>query len=126
MLLSPKSQHRIFKFYQLNTIIMGLFNTLFNANKKQDIERIKELILAEAIIIDVRSEAEFRSGSAKGAINIPLNELKKNLNKIITLNKPIITVCASGMRSGKATDILKKEGLVCENGKTWKNVNQFI
>ncbi len=60
---------------------MGLFNTLFNANKKQDIERIKELILAEAIIIDVRSEAEFRSGSAKGAINIPLNELKKTLIK---------------------------------------------
>ncbi len=24
------------------------------------------------------------------------------------------------MRSGKATDILKKKGLVCENGKTWK------
>ena len=68
-----------------------------------------DLMKEGAQIIDVRSSVEFNSGHIKGSINIPLQNIQNNLSKI-KRDKPVITCCASGMRSASAKSILKSNG----------------
>lgn len=68
-----------------------------NSDKKKD----------EVIIIDVRSSEEYKAGHIPNAININVDELEGRLNEIEDYkNKPIITYCNSGKKSGKAAEIL--------------------
>jgi len=65
----------------------------------------------DAIVLDVRSMAEFKDGHIVNAINIPLNGLGNNVKQIVKhRDKPIVTVCRSGSRSGSACAILRKHG----------------
>ena len=52
-------------------------------------------------LVDVRSPGEFKSGSVKGAVNIPLNTLQSSLAKFKN-KKGVVVFCASGMRSAQA------------------------
>ncbi|MES2587902.1 MAG: rhodanese-like domain-containing protein [Bacteroidota bacterium] len=80
----------------------------------------QELIKQGAIILDVRSKGEFQGGHIKGSINISVETLRNNLNKLTDKNKPIITCCASGMRSASAKNILKSNGFTqVYNGGGW-------
>ncbi len=82
-----------------------------------------QMIKNGAVILDVRSKGEFESGHIKGAINIPVDQLRNNLNKLKDKNKAIITCCASGMRSASAKGILKSEGyLEVHNGGGWASL----
>ena len=74
------------------------------------------------IVIDVRSPEEYKSERAENSINIPLQEIKNRLSDIKYFSQPIILCCASGNRSGKATALLKNEGIDCTNGGTWVNI----
>lgn len=69
----------------------------------------KQLIKEGAIIIDVRTKAEYQGGHIKGSMNIPLNNLSNHYSKL-DRNKPLITCCASGMRSAQAKSILESNG----------------
>lgn len=66
-----------------------------------------DLIENGAIVIDVRSDEEYKSGHIKGAINIPVDEIKN-----VTYNKDetLIVYCASGVRSANAVNILADMG----------------
>lgn len=75
-------------------------------------------------IIDVRSPGEFMGGHVTGSINIPLQEIPARINEFKNM-KRIILCCASGNRSGQATDFLKQNGIVCENGGSWMDVNCY-
>lgn len=79
----------------------------------------KALITAGAIIIDVRSPQEFDRGHIKGSKNIPVNMIQREVNSIKKLNKPVITVCQSGARSGMAKSVLKAAGIEVYNGGSW-------
>jgi len=57
-------------------------------------------------LIDVRDPAEFATGSFKGAVNMPINSLEKNIDKLPT-DKPIVFFCGAGGRSGEAHDMVK-------------------
>jgi len=63
---------------------------------------LREKINQGATIVDVRTPDEFRSGHVKGSINIPLDRIQNQLNKL-DKSKPVITCCRSGARSGMAT-----------------------
>lgn len=69
-----------------------------------------ELIYKEAhdsvYLIDVRDPAEITTGTFKGAINMPVSTLEKNLDKL-PQGKPIIFFCGAGSRSGEAHDMVK-------------------
>lgn len=83
----------------------------------------EELIKSgEATIIDVRTPAEFMGGHVAGSINIPLNEIASRLDEIKN-RKNILLCCASGGRSGMATEFLKQNGIACENAGSWMDVN---
>ncbi len=72
-----------------------------------------------AKVVDVRTPAEFKQGLLTGAINLPLQTLPTELNKL-KKDQVIITCCASGMRSGAAKRLLKNQGFQnVHNGGTW-------
>lgn len=103
-----------------------MFNTiknLFGLDKTDYTALIKN----GAIIVDVRSKSEFAGGHIKNSINIPVNELAQNLSRLKDKNKPVITCCASGMRSASAQNILKNEGYTeVYNGGGWMSLNNKI
>ena len=86
-----------------------------------------QLVKDGAIIVDVRTNGEFSSGHIKGSINIPVNSLAHNLTKLKAKNKPVITCCASGMRSASAKSILQSNGFSnVYNGGSWHRLNMKI
>ena len=74
-------------------------------------------------IIDVRTRAEFAGGHVAGSINIPLQEITGHIEEIKAMAQPIIFCCASGVRSGQATQYFQSLGVDCENGGGWMEVN---
>jgi phage shock protein E len=70
-------------------------------------------------IIDVRSPGEFSGGHVTGSSNIPLQEVPARLEDFRAMAKPLILCCASGNRSGQATQFLQSNGIDCENGGSW-------
>ncbi|WP_100612132.1 rhodanese-like domain-containing protein [Confluentibacter lentus] len=97
---------------------MGLLD-FFLKNKEED---IKGFLNKGAIIIDVRTKAEYSQGAIAGSKNIPLQIIDSKIDDIKKLNKPIITCCASGMRSGNAASILKSHNIEVINGGGWANL----
>ena len=78
-----------------------------------------------AVIVDVRSKGEYASGHVKGSLNIPLETLKSQVGKL-KKDVPIITCCASGMRSAGAKGVLKSSGFVeVYNGGSWMRLTHL-
>lgn len=77
-------------------------------------------------IVDVRTPAEFMGGHVAGSVNIPLNEIPQRLDEFRNMEQPIILCCASGNRSGQATHFLNAQGIACENGGSWLDVNHLV
>lgn len=85
------------------------------------------LIKHGAVIVDVRTKNEFKNGHIKGSVNIPLDTLNSNLSKFKDKSKPVITCCASGMRSASAKNILKSYGFTeVYNGGSWISLHSKI
>ncbi len=86
-----------------------------------------ELVQQGAIILDVRSKAEFSGVHIKGAINIPVNVLNNHLGQQKDKDKTIITCCASGMRSASAKSILQSHGYKnVHNGGGWSSLQNKL
>jgi len=83
---------------------------------------MKELMASGALVVDVRTPAEYKDGHIKGAINLPLQTLGNNLNKL-KKDQVIITCCRSGSRSGMAKRMLKANGFEqVHNGGPWTSL----
>lgn len=100
--------------------MMNLLKNLFGGKSN---EEMKAALANGAIIIDVRSEGEFAGGHVKSSKNIPLNKLSNQLASIKKMNKEVVCVCASGMRSSQATNFLNQNGVKAYNGGSWHNLN---
>ena len=101
---------------------MGLLDFLFG-NKN---DMIKNFQTKGAVIIDVRTPGEYSQGAINGSKNIPLQTISSKINEIKKLNKPIITCCASGMRSSNAASILKNHDIEVINGGGWMSLNSNL
>lgn len=77
-------------------------------------------------IVDVRTRDEYQGGHVANSINIPLQELSGRLNEVKKLPQPLVLCCASGVRSARATTLLKNAGLECQNGGSWMEVNAAL
>ena len=87
---------------------------------------VEQLIKENAgTIVDVRTTAEFRGGHVAKSINIPVQEITARIEEIKELKQPLILCCASGGRSGQATQFLTQLGIECYNGGSWLDVNYF-
>jgi len=67
-------------------------------------------IKAGALVVDVRTPAEFASGAYPGATNIPLSEVGNRLAAFGDRKRAIVVYCRSGNRSGQAKAILEERG----------------
>jgi rhodanese-related sulfurtransferase len=76
-------------------------------------------------IVDVRTPAEFIGGNVAGSINIPLQEMEKRMDELKRLKQPLVLCCASGGRSGQATQYLMQKGIECCNAGSWLDVNYY-
>lgn len=86
-----------------------------------------DLIKKGAVIVDVRTPQEYKSGHIKSAMNIPLQSLQNNLSKLKNKKTPVITCCASGSRSAMAKNILKNNGYTeVYNGGGWASLDRKI
>lgn len=65
-----------------------------------------------SILIDVRTDSEYKLGHLDGAINIPYEDIVKGVSKLedVDFNTNIIVYCKSGGRSSQAFDSLKNAG----------------
>ena len=94
--------------------MLGFFKKLFGPGVNY-----LELMENGAVIIDVRTSGEFKSGNIPGSKNVPLNTLQGKIKEIQAWKKPVITVCQSGMRSASAKGMLKSAGIEVYNGGGW-------
>lgn len=66
---------------------------------------------ADALILDVRTPAEYSVSHVPGAMNIPHDELAARLSELDSeLDRPIVVYCKSGRRAGMATSVLISAG----------------
>lgn len=86
----------------------------------------KELVSNGAIIVDVRSPMEYKAGHIPGSKNFPLDNIRTKVSDLKKLNKPVITVCRSGARSGMAKNILRSAGLEVYNGGPWTSLKSKL
>lgn len=102
---------------------MGFFSALFG---NADNTKLTEVVRAGAFLVDVRSSSEFASGSVKGAVNIPLDNLQQQI-ATFKGKQNIVVFCRSGNRSSMAKNILSQSGFQnVIDGGTWKNVNEVL
>jgi len=87
---------------------------------------IKTLMSRGAIILDVRTAAEYNSGHINGSLNIPVDSIKNRVPDLKTRAVPIIAVCKSGGRSSLATSILAAAGIEAYNGGPWNVLQQKL
>lgn len=63
----------------------------------------------EVQLLDVREDDEWAAGRIDGAHHIPLGQLPARVDEL-DRDRPVVTVCRSGGRAGKATEWLTTEG----------------
>lgn len=89
-------------------------------------ESLNSILAGGALLVDVRSPNELKSGQVLGAINIPLNQVAGNLDTFKN-QKNIIVYCRTGTRAAVAQTILQSNGITnVTNGGSWKQVNEAI
>ena len=76
----------------------------------------------DALLLDIREEAEVTAFEIPGAVNIPLGQLRSRLNELDPA-KEIITFCAVGVRSYNAARILMNHGFT--NVKVYPGGTKF-
>ena len=104
--------------------MLSLIKKILGIGPKVD---LSQLIKEGAIILDVRTKGEFGSGHIRGSVNIPVEQLSKNLHKFKDKKRTIVTCCASGMRSYSAKGILTSNGFASVyNGGSWQSLNNKL
>ena len=84
--------------------------------------QIKNALRKGAIIIDVRTANEYDQGRVRESINIPIDRISANVERIRQFNRPVI-FCSNDDRSGIAVRMMKEKGLKdVYNGGSWINV----
>ena len=89
-------------------VVLVLKHFMIGRASKGDIET---QLTQNALVIDVRTPAEFQGGHYDGAINIPLSDLGQQLDKLgDDKARSIVLYCHSGARSASAKRTLEQAG----------------
>jgi len=99
---------------------MGFFDFFSGAGSNNN--EIQEYKDKGAIVLDVRTKAEWDEGHVEGSVWIELGLIPLKLDEIDAYNKPVIVVCRSGGRAGQAIQHLSKRGIAAINGGAWQNL----
>ena len=89
--------------------------------------KVKDALRRGAIVIDVRTPQEFDQGKVPDSINIPVDRIAANADRIKGMNCPVVFCCASGSRSSNAAAIMKQKGMKeVYNGGSWYDVLKIL
>lgn len=111
-------------------LVFPLFRGGSGANAVSPTQAVMLINRQDAAVIDVRESGEFEAGHLPNARHIPLTELEKRAAELTKLKKkPVILVCQTGARSGKAIDTLRKLGFeqvlnLAGGVMAWSQANQ--
>jgi thioredoxin 1 len=109
------------RYFPKRCLFVLLFLSIFNQVKSQEANNVIKLnpkefaaktdSLSNILILDVRTEEEYKNGHLLNAKNLNIKEtsFEKNI-KELNKNKPVFVYCLSGGRSANAVKILKEEG----------------
>ncbi len=101
---------------------MGIFSFLGLGNAK-----IKDALRRHAVVIDVRTAQEFDQGHIPESINIPVDRVAANAERIKAMKRPVVVCCSAGTRGGQAMEILKDKGVKdIYNGGSWQQVLKLL
>jgi phage shock protein E len=70
----------------------------------------RAMVEGGALLVDVRTEAEFAQRHLPGAVNIPVDEMTAHFDELGDVDRPIVVYCASGVRSASAARFLGEWG----------------
>lgn len=84
-------------------------NVLQEEFKQVPVTAVRGLVESGACIVDVREEAEFARGHIKGALNVPLSQLRDRMDEI-PKDRPVYLHCRSSQRSYNAARALQANG----------------
>lgn len=76
---------------------------------------IEEVMKGEATLLDVRSEGEWVTGHAEGALHMTVGELMQGGTVSLDKTKSVYLYCASGARADRAARYLREQGYDAEN-----------
>lgn len=97
---------------------MSLFSILGLGNGK-----LKEALRRGAVVIDIRTAAEFDRGKVHDSINIPLDRININLRRIVQMNRPIIICSNYDSDNERVIEVLKANGVKeIYNGGSWTKI----
>ncbi|TMI94139.1 MAG: rhodanese-like domain-containing protein [Bacteroidetes bacterium] len=97
---------------------MGILSILGIGNGK-----IKEALKRGATVIDIRTANEFDQGKVRDSINIPIDRISINLQRIRQMRTPIIICSNFDSENEKAISYLKANGVKeIYNGGSWTRV----
>ena len=112
----------------LNMLGFIASNDLAGLDHLVDYQQAEEMIKNGAVLVDVRTKMEFSLGSIPGAVNYPHAEIRGHLDEL-PKDKPIVLMCAIGLRGHIAGRILRQRGFkdvsnVTGGYKSWHAVLQ--
>jgi phage shock protein E len=98
---------------------------MFGFLKREDINKGIEEFKATngAVLLDVRTKDEYRSGHVPGSKNIDVGEIEKATSVVSDKATPLFVHCLSGARSGRAVSVLKNMGYT--NVKNIGGINAY-
>ena len=100
---------------------MGLLDALLGRGGARGAEA-KKRIAEGALLLDVRTPAEFAEGHIDGALNIPVQVLPQRIDELGDRSRPIVVYCRSGMRSANAAQILGRAGYTVHDAGGMSNL----
>ena len=115
---------QLLEFFHHHTLLFAAFGALlvvFVANEVHGavtggvrlgpMQAVRLINDREAVVIDVRSVADYKKGHLMGAVNIPLAKLEERAGELgKDKGKPLLVYCALGSSAGEAAQRLRKLG----------------
>jgi rhodanese-related sulfurtransferase len=100
--------------------LMIIVTMIFKLELESRLSKVKQLNPTEAVrlmgednlvILDTRESSEFSAGHIKGALHIPVSQMKKRMNELEKYkSRPLLLYCRSGGRSNYSGRLLSKAG----------------
>ena len=93
---------------------------------KTESQKISRLVNDnKTFLVDVRTPEEYNAEKIEGAVNIPLDQIESRLSEFRG-KKNIVIYCRSGIRAGKAKDLLQKNNIPdVYSGTSYQNVSEL-
>lgn len=91
-------------------LVVGIGGALLLGSGSGSDDAAREALDAGALVLDVRTPAEFAQGHVPNALNIPFDQLAARVEELPAKDRPIVLYCRSGRRSAIAARTLRDRG----------------